>query len=216
MVGLTIEADLGFAQLVSATSFYENQRTYIIDNTLYYKYYTTNYCGDQGSAATSLYTYYYWENPVSGRAIYLPLYCVTSAAGGNLGDVTQIPDMAGFGAGPEWQERFSQEIRLSAQGENFDWLAGLYYEDSNDSWNSLWMADANTPYTESLSFAFMQACVNGTVSNYTGRPHLLSIIARRIMVLPRASLGAAAAPQVGAVASVGSSSLDSAGRPHLH
>ena len=167
MSALTIEADLGFAQLVSATSFYENQRTYIIDNTLYYKYYTTNYCGDQGPVGAVDYTFYYWENPVSGRAIYLPLYCVTSPAGGNFGDVAQIPDMAGFGAGPEWQERFSQEIRLSHQGENFDWLAGLYYEDSNDSWNSLWMANANLPYQESMSFAYMQACLDGSVSNYT-------------------------------------------------
>ncbi len=164
---LTIEGDLGFAQFVSATSFYENQRTYIIDNTLYYKYYTTNYCGDQGAAGETRYTWYYWENPVNGRTVYLPLYCVTPAAGSPSGAVGQIPDMAGYGAGPEWQERFSQEIRLSHQGENFDWLAGLYYEDSNDSWNSLWMADAHTPYQESLSYAYMQACLNGTSVNYT-------------------------------------------------
>ena len=50
--------------------------------------------------------------------------------------------MVGLGEGPEWQERFTQEIRLSHQGETFDWLAGLYYEDSNDSWNSVWMKDA--------------------------------------------------------------------------
>ena len=33
MAALTIEADLGFAQFVSATSFYENQRTFVTDNT---------------------------------------------------------------------------------------------------------------------------------------------------------------------------------------
>ena len=145
---------------MSATSFYENQRTYIVDNTLYYKYYTTNYCGDQGAVGSVYYTRYYWENANSGRVIYLPLYCVTSAAGGNLGDITQLPDMAGYGAGPEWQERFAQEIRLTHQGEQFDWLAGLYYEDSNDSWNSLWMADANTPYQESLSYALIESCLS--------------------------------------------------------
>ena len=161
MTSLTIEADLGFTQFVSATSFYDNQRTYKIDNTLYYKYYTTNYCGDQGAAGTTLYTYYYWTNPVNDRAVYLPLYCVHSAAGGNLGDVTQMPDMAGVGEGPEWQERFTQEFRLSHQGENFDWLGGLYYEESNDSWNSVWMKDANTPYEESMSYAFIQSCING-------------------------------------------------------
>jgi outer membrane receptor protein involved in Fe transport len=166
MSALTIEADLGFAQFVSATSFYENQRDYIIDNTLYYKYYTTGYCGDQGAAATTWYTWYYWQNPVTDRAVYLPVYCVTPAAGSPSGDVTQVPDMAGYGAGPEWQDRFSQEFRLSHQGEKFDWIAGLYYEESNDGWTSVWMADANTPIQESLSYAFHEACVNGTVANY--------------------------------------------------
>ena len=142
----------------------QNQRTYVIDNTLYYKYYTTNYCGDQGAVGSVYYTRYYWENPATGRAIYLPLYCVTALAT-NSGDPTQIPDFAGVGEGPEWQERFSQEIRLSHQGETFDWLAGLYYEDSNDSWNSIWMKAANTPYQDSLSFAFLQNCVNNPPSN---------------------------------------------------
>jgi outer membrane receptor protein involved in Fe transport len=165
MTALTIEADLGFAQFVSATSFYDNQRDYLIDNTLYYKYYTTNYCGDQGAADTTWYTWYYWQNPVTGRAIYLPSYCVTPVTGAP-GDVTQIPDMAGYGAGPEWQERFSQEFRMSHQGEKFDWLAGLYYEDSKDAWDSVWMADINTPYSESMSYAFLEACAQGTVANY--------------------------------------------------
>jgi outer membrane receptor protein involved in Fe transport len=74
--------------------------------------------------------------------------------------------MVGIGEGPEWQERFSQEIRFSHQGETLDWLAGLYYEDSNDSWNSVWMKDALTPYPQSLSYAFIEACHNGTVANY--------------------------------------------------
>ena len=62
--------------------------------------------------------------------------------------------MPGFGGGPDWQERFAQEIRLSHQGETIDWLAGLYYEDSNDSWNSVWMTDASTPYKESISYQY--------------------------------------------------------------
>jgi len=66
--------------------------------------------------------------------------------------------MAGVGRGPEWQERFTQEFRLSHQGETVDWLAGLYYEDSNDSWNSVWMADAFRPINESMSYQFAQDC----------------------------------------------------------
>ncbi len=156
---LLIEGDLGFAQIVSSTSYFENQRTFVIDNTLYYKYYLSNYCGDAGPADGTWSGYQYdWENPATGRIVYYPLYCPSPAAGSPSGDVTKLPDMPGIGAGPEWQDRFSQEIRLTHQGERFDWLAGLYYEDANDSWNSIWMKSSITPYQDSLSYSWI---VNG-------------------------------------------------------
>ncbi len=159
MAALTIDADLGFAQFVSATSFYENQRTYITDNTLYYKYYTTAYCGEMGEWGVD--NYYGWKNTSTGRGIDAPLYCVTPVGGDPGGGPTQLADMVCVGEGPEWQERFTQEFRLSHRGETFDWLAGLYYEDSNDSWNSVWMKDANTPFEQSIAYAFMQDCASG-------------------------------------------------------
>ena len=159
MASLTVEGDLGFAQFVSATSFYENQRTYTQDNTMYYKYYTTKYCDDKGEHIPGY--YWQWNNTTTGRAIYAPLYCVGPVAGDPLLGPTQLADIAGVGEGPEFQERFAQEIRLSHQGEKFDWLAGLYYEDSNDSWNSVWMKDANTPFQESISYQFMLDCATG-------------------------------------------------------
>ncbi len=159
MTALTIDADLGFAQFVSATSFYDNQRTYQIDNTLYYKYYTTAYCSDHGDHIAGY--YWQWNNTTTGRAIYAPLYCVTPVGGDPVGGPSQLADMAGVGEGPEWQERFTQEFRLSHQGETFDWLAGLYYEDSNDAWNSVWMKDPNTPFNQSTTYAFMADCASG-------------------------------------------------------
>jgi outer membrane receptor protein involved in Fe transport len=160
MKALTIEADFEFAQFVSATSFYQNQRTYQIDNTLYYKYYSSNYyCTDHGAFNQAY--YWYWENQATGRAVYNPLYCVIPVANPS-GDFTQIPDFAGVGKGPEWQERFSQEFRLSHQGDSFDWLAGLYYEDSKDNWDSVWMENAKLPYQQTMSYAFIADCVEGT------------------------------------------------------
>jgi outer membrane receptor protein involved in Fe transport len=164
MQTLTIEANYDFFQFVSATSVFDNQRTYVIDNTLYYKYYTTAYGGDHGEWADNSY-YWHWNNTSTGRAVYAPLYVVTPVGGDPVGGPTQIPDMAGVGEGPEWQERFTQEFRLSHQGETFDWLAGLYYEDSNDSWNSVWMKDANTPFEQSMSYAFMKDCASGDNPN---------------------------------------------------
>jgi len=159
MAALTIEADYGFTQFVSATSFYSNQRTYSIDNTLYYKYYTSRYCGLVGDHVPGY--YWNWNNTTTGQAIYAPMYCVTPVAGHPSAGPTQIADMAGVGEGPEWQDRFTQEFRLSHQGETFDWLAGLYYEDSNDSWNSVWMKDPNTRFSDSTVYAFMRDCASG-------------------------------------------------------
>ncbi|MCH8073897.1 MAG: TonB-dependent receptor, partial [Proteobacteria bacterium] len=163
MASLTIEADLGFAQFVSATSFYENQRTYVNDTTLYYHYYMARfYCTDQGVAPSP--TYYLWDNPDTGRAIYNPRYCSLFPTTNPTGDVTQLPDIVGAGEGPEWQDRFTQEIRLSAQGETFDWLAGLYYEESNDSWNGVWIKSANVPFQESMAYAAIRDCFEGPSS----------------------------------------------------
>jgi len=177
---LTIAADFGFTQFVSATSFFDNQRTYVIDNTLYYKYYTKGaYCGDNGVWAdldaayktnyANYSVYWLWDNPVNGRAIYAPIYCVMPAvhSGGVVG---QLDEVIGVGEGPEWQERFTQEFRLSHQGETFDWLAGLYFEESNDSWNSVWMKDANVRYQDSMSYAFIESCNNGGATYTEGVP----------------------------------------------
>ena len=166
MTALTIEADLGFAQLVSATSYFENQRTFSGDTTMYYKYYMTrNYCTDKGvwaslgNAANGYFYYWLWENTENGRAIYGPLYCPFPTTNPS-GAIDQLPDLNGLVQGPEWQERFTQEIRLSHQGETFDWLAGLYYEDSNDSWDAVWMKPGDTPYPETMSYAFIESCAN--------------------------------------------------------
>ena len=70
------------------------------------------------------------------------------------GDLTRQADFIGIGEGPEWQDRFTQEIRLSHQGERFDWLAGLYYEDSSDNWDAVWMTGIS-PFQQSMSYAYM-------------------------------------------------------------
>ena len=153
MTALTIEADLGFAQFVSATSFYENQRDFSNDATMYFRYYMTYYCEDAGpSDPMNPATGYYWDNPVTGRIMTGARYCPMALS--DTG-VRTVPEIVGVVSGPEWQDRFSQEFRLTHQGETFDWLAGLYYEDSNDSWDAVWMA-SQTPYNESVSFAWME------------------------------------------------------------
>ena len=152
---LVIEADLGFAQFVSATSFYDRNFEYSHDGTFYYKYWAMWACEDWGPAPynqdpNSLST---WDDPVTGRNVYYPTYCMMGSPRGS--DPTQQADFIGLIEGPSWQEKTSQEFRLSHQGERFDWLAGLYYEESEDNWDSVWMKaqDVDFQTTQSLRFA---------------------------------------------------------------
>jgi len=146
MWSLTIEGDLGFAQFVSATGFLDRRYDYDIDATIYYKYLWAWGCEERSDSA---YYYWLWVNPATNQAIYYPKYCLMP------GDPTVSPfiigDDIGTMEGPEYNDKFSQEFRLSHQGETIDWLAGLYFEDSNDDWDNVWMKSARTPYQGTLS-----------------------------------------------------------------
>ena len=121
LASLTIEADLGFAQFVSATSFYDRVYDYNVDTTVYYKYYHAWGCEDKGDAA--IYTGY-WANPVTGRAVYYPRYCIMPPS--PSGDPTLSTDFVGTGEGPSFQDRFAQEFRLShRERSSIGWLASI-------------------------------------------------------------------------------------------
>ena len=108
--GLTIEGDLGFAKLVSATSYFTRDILYQLDNTLYVDY------------LRGFYTNYYYQ--------------IVAYAFGPVGVSPDAADPVGQGwINPENTKRFSQEIRLSHDGEKWSWLAGLYYEKYDDHWD---------------------------------------------------------------------------------
>ncbi len=152
LVSLTIEADLGFAQFVSATSFFDRTYEYSIDGTVYFKYSHVWGCEDKGAAPGG-----YWDNPISGRTVYYPQYCIMQPS--PTGDATAQNDYIGILQGPSWQDRFSQEFRLSHQGETIDWLAGLYYEDTDDNWDSIWMKPASGDYqnTQRKNYSWLES-----------------------------------------------------------
>ncbi len=149
--GLTIEADLGFAQFVSATSYFDRKVEYNIDGTIYYKYYHSWGCEERTDTA-----YYYWlyTNPSTGNAIYYPQYCIMTA--NPTSSPLNLGDDIGVLQGPSWNDKLSQEFRLSHQGETIDWLAGFYYEDSTDNWDSVWMKSAISDYQDSLSLYYFE------------------------------------------------------------
>lgn len=132
--GLTVEGDLGFAQLVSASSYFTREILYQLDNTDYVAYLRSFY------ALYGMYGYY-----------------VAYAFG---------PDPVGQGwINPQDTRRFSQEFRLSHEGEKWAWLAGLYYERFDDHWD---FQSRIEDYESTNSFAFWYAYYGaepGTTNN---------------------------------------------------
>jgi outer membrane receptor protein involved in Fe transport len=153
LTSLTIEGDLGFAQFVSATSWFERNYAFSQDQTIYYKYWSTWACEDLGPA-NGYFGYYNWDDVATGRTFYYPMYCPMGPA--RSGDIRQQADYIGVVEGPSWQDKFAQEFRLSHQGEKFDWLAGLYYEDSNDNWDAVWLKGITADYQDTLSLRFAE------------------------------------------------------------
>ncbi len=140
LVSLTIEADLGFAQFVSATGFFDRTIDYSQDMTVYFKYY--NSWGCQGRDPVTYYWLTFMDPGGSGQAIYYPQYCYSDTLEGDFLAVIE---------GPSWMDKFSQEFRLTHQGETFDWLAGIYYEEGSDNWDAVWMKPTNYDYQNSVA-----------------------------------------------------------------
>jgi outer membrane receptor protein involved in Fe transport len=168
LFSLTIEGDLGFAQIVSATSYFDRTYDYEIDGTVYHKYYTAWGCEERPDAA---YYYWLWVNPATDMAIYYPKYCIMP------GDPTvspyQIGDALAILQGPEWNSKVAQELRLSHQGEKFDWLVGLYYEESDDNWDAVWAKSTTGNYQDTLSLVFLEDYHGQSFPTATG-PYLSS------------------------------------------
>jgi hypothetical protein len=127
LYSLTIDADLGFAQLVSATSYYDRKLNYLRDTTTYAHYWTASYCHDSAYTAADFPYYNFWSNPDTGNIVWYPVYCHGTTVDGDS-------YLASFLHAQ--QDKFTQEFRLSHQGDTVDWLVGLYYESSNDDWQS--------------------------------------------------------------------------------
>jgi len=161
LYSLTIEGDLGFAQLVSATSYYDRKLKYQLDSTAYAHYWAAVYCHD--SAYTAADAPYYWANPDTGYVVWWPVYCQGTTVDGDFYNMSYLD---------ERQKKFSQELRLSHEGETLDWIVGLYYEDSLDKWDSFFAQPTSggdgsqLTYQDSISLNFWE----WYFSNYYGTP----------------------------------------------
>jgi outer membrane receptor protein involved in Fe transport len=136
---LLIEADLGFADLVSSTNYYNYAASGVSDITDYAHYWSATYCADSGLYANAA-TYdttdaagttyadampYYYANPKTGYLGYFPRYCAGTDIDSDFYSTSQSYDE---------NSTVSQEFRLSSQGDNIDWIVGMYIQDSTNSW----------------------------------------------------------------------------------
>lgn len=165
LYGLTIEADLGFAQLVSATSYYERDTTWGQDITAYHHYWSGAYWSCAGGLDAEVY-YWYYSTP-EGVALYNGAYCLAPTATGDY--LSSIQEVG-------YQERFTQEFRLSAQGETLDWLVGVYYEDAKNYWESDFADVTNGDFQQSVALGFYEwqdseAGPGGTPLTYPDATH---------------------------------------------
>lgn len=137
MGSLKLEADLGFAELVAAVSYYERKQSILYDITTYAHYWAAQYCHDSNYTpayidANPQYFPYYtsanvWANPDTGYVVWWPVYCQGP---------TIDSDFFSSYETDKWVEddKLSTEIRLQGQGDTLDWILGFYIEDSKDSW----------------------------------------------------------------------------------
>jgi iron complex outermembrane receptor protein len=139
MYSLTLNGDLGFAQLVASANYLDRTFDSFSDITIYGHYWQARYCHDSYYTTSDTntdiaspyfgdYLYpYYWENPETGYITFYPVYC--------MGETVSADSFQSY-LSPYQQDKTTVEIRLSSQGDTLDWIVGYYNEESNDSWQA--------------------------------------------------------------------------------
>ncbi len=123
----TVEADLGWANLVSATAYFTRDSFYQNDTTSYSAYF-----GSFCYYATASYNIYCFQ-PAGVNYTYL--------------------DPIGFLTNDQKNTSISQEFRLSSQGERVDWVAGVFYERREEEWDFNTYITNDGGYRNSQGFA---------------------------------------------------------------
>ena len=131
-LSLTIEKDLGFAKLISATSYFDRDVFYQQDRTTYSMYFGTFCYYYNGYASTSRYCF----QPVGTSYAY--------------------NDIPGWQTLVQWNTSKTQEFRLSNQSDDLDWVLGLFYQEREEGWDFETMT---VDYRNSLGYANQMASV---------------------------------------------------------
>jgi len=111
---LTVEGDLGFADFVSATSYFTRDWEYTQDTSVGYAAYFGTFC--------------------YGGAYYVGQYTQYCFQPAGVGNYYNDP-IGGYLKNTQKNTKFAQEFRLSHQGDKVDWVAGVFYEESSEDWD---------------------------------------------------------------------------------
>jgi iron complex outermembrane receptor protein len=123
-LAMTLEGDLGWGQLTSATSYFTRNIADLQDNTDYTFHLT------------------YYSNPT---------YCASDPTWEDCAFAFG-PDPRGLGfGGKQSTDRVAQEIRLQGATAKTTWIAGLFYEHMEDGWKYL---DRIENYEDTQAFDF--------------------------------------------------------------
>jgi iron complex outermembrane recepter protein len=113
----TLKGDVGFADLISATSYFDRKVDYMYDTTLYNAYLSSFF------------------NPAYINSYY-PQYAFAQYAWGKFVNAYDFQgDPTGFAFQTQRTKRLAQELRLSHDGGRVQWIAGLFYEKFDDHWD---------------------------------------------------------------------------------
>jgi iron complex outermembrane recepter protein len=142
---MTVTADLGFAELKSATAYFDRHMTYTQDNMTYEQYKIKVNGSD----------YSVWGSHTQNGTPAYNQYNTRINSTGKFTTSTTFND--------QWQYRFSQELRLTSKGDSpLQWLGGLFYERVHDNW---WYGTQNLQFLNTTGWLAVSN-PNGTACYY--------------------------------------------------
>ncbi len=139
---LSVEGDLGFAQLDSALAYFERDTAYTIDGTSGVAYYH------------SVLGVYGRGNCATQYAAYNIYDFATACELNGVGYDVDNGDPTGFNRNDQTDKRWTWETRLSGSTSRWDWTLGFFYQEADQEWEYGTHID---DYTETEAFAAYRA-----------------------------------------------------------
>ena len=131
-LSLTVEGRIGSFDIVSNTGYFERDTFYVDERTTYAAYFNYNFC------VYAQFAGYCW----SGQTFY-------------------DQDTVGFSTNDQENTRFTQEFRLTQSGDNYRFIAGVFYEEKTEDWDFLSL----TPdFENTLGFYYFTGILGYTAS----------------------------------------------------